>query len=323
MRKNFIVQCVLILTVLLLLGYQFLGNTKAPLEKIRIATGGESGVYYAYGNTLADKLEKQMNVSVTTVQSGGSIENLHLLRSGKAEIAFVQNDIMTYAYNGTHFFSTEGAFKDFSAIAGLYPEVCQIVARREIGGILDMKGKRVSVGDEGSGTELNATQILEAYGLSYADIHVDHLSFGASVAALKEGRIDAFFCTAGIPTPAIVELAAEGKVHLLNIGDAHARFLIDRYPFYARQFITKDVYPGIDEESATVAVKAVLVTHNNFSAQHVSEITKTLFDNSTEFKTLSRGELSRESALEGLPIPLHMGAERYFFNSSSKKNTTP
>jgi TRAP transporter TAXI family solute receptor len=329
MRKNLVIQWVLVAAALLLVGYRFFGNTKAPLEKIRIATGGESGVYYAYGNALAETLEKRMNVPVTAIRSGGSIDNIHLLRNGRTEIAFVQNDIMTYAYNGTRFFSAEGAFKDFSAVAGLYPEVCQIVAKPEIKGILDIKGKRVSVGDEGSGTELNATQILEAYGISYADIDVDHLSFGASVAAFREGKIDAFFCTAGVPTPAIAELAAGGETRLLSIGEAHARFLISRYPFYARHVIPKDAYPGMDRidgeaegEAATVAVKAVLVADNKLGEQAVSEIIKALFDNQAEiFKTLSGdGGLSRASALEGIPIPMHPGAEKYFFG---KENAAP
>ncbi|MDR1965393.1 MAG: TAXI family TRAP transporter solute-binding subunit [Synergistaceae bacterium] len=316
MRKNVVIQFALATAaILLLVGYQFFGSAGGELAKIRIATGGSSGIYFAYGNALADMLEKRMNVPVTAIQSGGSVDNIRLLKDGRAEIAFVQNDIMTYAYNGTNFFSTEGEFKDFSAIAGIYAETCQVVARREISSISDLNGRRVSVGDEGSGTELNAIQILGAYGMSYADIDVDHLSFGASVSAFRDGKIDAFFCTAGVPTPAISQLAAEGEAHILSVGDAHARSLISRYPFYAQQVIPNGAYPGIDGEAETVAVKATLVASNKLSDQAVHQILKTLFDGKGEIsKIVPQGDdLNRDTALEGIPIPLHPGAEKYFF----------
>jgi TRAP transporter TAXI family solute receptor len=315
MKKKFIIEGALIAAILLFVGYRFFDAQNAAPTRIRIATGGESGVYYAYGEALAAILEKRMNIPVITVQSGGSVENIRLLRNNRAEIAFVQNDIMTYAYNGTNLFSTEGAFKNFYAVTGLYPEVCQIVARREIGGILDLKGKRVSVGDEGSGTELNALQILDAYGMSFADLDIDHLSFNASVRAFVEGRIDAFFCTAGVPTPAINDLSSAGGAHLLNVGQAHARALISRYQFYSQHLIPRGSYRGIDGEAETVAVKATLVASGNLSEQIVSEIIKILFDSQEEIsKTIPEsGALGDGTALDGIPIPLHPGAEKHFF----------
>jgi len=302
------------LLIALILGYRLFAPAALSL-KLRIATGGESGVYYAYGNALADILERRMNTPVTSIPSGGSVENINMLRNGRADIAFAQSDIMTYAYDGVSVFSAEGAFKDFSAVAGLYPEICQIVARSDIAGIPELKGRRVSIGHEGSGTEQNALQILGAYGMSYTDIDVDHLSFGASVTALRDGRIDAFFCTAGVPTPAISELAAGGEVRLLSIGDAHARSLISQYPFYSRHTIPGGVYPGIDGASDTVAVRAVLVVSNKLSEQAVFEILKLLFEPGGEMaKTLQDAKaLTPESATDGIPIPLHQGAEKYFF----------
>ncbi|MDR1886206.1 MAG: TAXI family TRAP transporter solute-binding subunit [Synergistaceae bacterium] len=315
MKKNIVIQGALAAAIILLICYQFFGGANIPPVKIRIATGGSSGVYFAYGNAIAETLERRMNVPVTVIQSGGSVENIRLLREGRAEIAFVQNDIMTYAYNGTNIFSAEGEFKDFSAVAGLYPETCQIVARREIDGILDLRGRRVSVGDEGSGTELNALQILGAYGMTYSDIDVDHLSFGASVTAFREGRIDAFFCTAGVPTPAISQLAAEGEARILSVGDAHARSLISQYPFYSQQVIPSGAYPGMGEEASTVAVKATLAAGGKLDGQVVYEIVKLLFDSRDEIaKTLPQaGGLNRDAAIDGIPIPMHPGAERYFF----------
>ncbi|MDR2529901.1 MAG: TAXI family TRAP transporter solute-binding subunit [Synergistaceae bacterium] len=312
MKKYAAVLCALTAVAVLLVTYQMVGRPRGLPVKIRIATGGESGVYHAYGDALADALERQMNVTVTAIPSGGSVDNIHLLRNGRAELAFVQNDIMTYAYNGTNLFSTEGAFKDFFAVAALYPETCQIVARRGIDGITELKGRRVSVGHEGSGTELNALQILEAYNMSYSDIEVDHLSFAASVAAFKEGRIDAFFCTAGVPTPAIRELSAGGEARILNVGDAHAHSLISVYPYYSRQTIPAGAYPKIGDEAETVAVKATLVASGSLDKEVVAEIVKILFESEEVAKVSPSGKIDRESAVEGVLIPLHPAAEAFF-----------
>ena len=317
MRKDFAALSVLIIAAVLFAGYYMpsgdtAGGLNTPL--IRIATGGESGIYYAFGDALANLLEKHLKMTVTTIPSGGSMDNIRMLRSGRADIAFVQNDIMTYAYNGTNLYSSEGPFQDFYAIASLYPETCQIITRRNITGIMGLKGRRVSIGAEGSGTELNALQILNSYGINYADVNVDHLSFSASVRAFREGKIDAFFCTAGVPTPAISELANDEEIRILSIGDAHARLIISEYPYYRRQTISKGVYAGIGEDVETVAVKAALAASRNLSEEMVLEIMKIMFENASEISKEAPGvSLIRGPAVEGLPIPLHPGAEKFFF----------
>ena len=284
-------------------------------KHLRIAAGGPSGVYFKYGEALAGVIGSKTDSDVTVLSSGGSVENIRLLRESRAELAFVQNDIMTYAYDGTDIFSTDGAFKDFSAVAGLYPEACQIVARSDIKDIHDLKGRRVSIGDEGSGTELNAIQILDAYGMSETDIDADHLSFGASVTALRDGRIDAFFCTAGVPTPAVSELAASEGIRILGIGDAHARSIIGRYPYYSRHTIPAGAYPGQSENIETVALRATLVASGRMSADDVFAITKLLFENKNDLAAICEEakELDRESAVNGVPVPLHAGAEKFYF----------
>jgi TRAP transporter TAXI family solute receptor len=286
-----------------------------PEERMRIATGGPSGVYFKYGEALAGIIGEKANSDVTVISSGGSVENIRLLRENRAELAFVQNDIMAYAYDGTDIFSTDGAFKDFSAVAGLYPEACQIVARSDVKDIGDLKGRRVSIGDEGSGTELNAIQILSAYGMSETDIDADHLSFGASVTALGEGKIDAFFCSAGVPTPAVSELAASGEIRILGIGAAHAKSITDLYPYYSRHTIPAGAYPGLNDDVETVAVRAALVVSNRMSADDVFVITKLLFENKDDIAVICEegNDLDPKSAVNGILIPLHAGAEKFYF----------
>jgi TRAP transporter TAXI family solute receptor len=315
MKKGSLFAAAVLAIICLFAASGSLEDASVGSNSVRIAAGGRSGVYFRYGEALAGVIGDKTGRDVTVLSSGGSVENVRLLRENRAELAFVQNDIMTYAYNGVDIFSTDGAFKDFSAVAGLYPEVCQIVAKSDIKDIHDLKGRKVSLGDEGSGTELNAVQILSAYGMSETDVDADHLSFGASVAAFREGRLDAFFCTAGVPTPAVSELAASGEITLLGIGDAHAGSIIDQYPYYSRHKIAAGAYPGLGEDVGTVAVRATLVACDRMSADDVFVITKLLFENKDDIAAICEegNDLDLESAVNSIPIPLHAGAEKFYF----------
>ena len=172
-----------------------------------MGTGGTTGTYYAYGGVLANILNGKMSSAQINVQStGASKANIFLIDDKEADLAIVQNDVMDYAFNGSDLFAEDGAVTSFSSVAGLYAEVCQIVASGDIKSIADLKGKRVSVGDAGSGVEFNARQILEAYDISFDDIEVNNLGFGDSADAIKDGKIDAFFCTAGAPTLSLIHI---------------------------------------------------------------------------------------------------------------------
>jgi len=163
---------------------------------IRLATGGNTGTYYAFGTAAGQILGEKAGVSFNIQSTGASKANIQLIAAKEVEMAIVQNDVMDYAYNGTDLFEKDGAVKGFSAMAAIYAEVVQIVADPSAGitSIADLKGKSVSVGDAGSGVEFNAKQILEAYGITFDDISKQNLSFSASADAFKDDKIDAFFC---------------------------------------------------------------------------------------------------------------------------------
>ena len=132
------------------------------VQKLTMGTGGTTGTYYAYGGVIANVLNsKDIGVNINVQSTGASKANIYLVNDGEADLATVQNDVMDYAYNGTDLFAEEGAAKDFTAVAALYAEVCQIVTSGDIKSVDELKGKRVSVGDAGSGVEFNARQILE------------------------------------------------------------------------------------------------------------------------------------------------------------------
>lgn len=282
--------------------------------KIRMATGGTTGTYYAYGGIIAQILgTKLSNVSFDVQSTGASKANIYLVSDGEVEMAMVQNDVMDYAYNGTSLFDGEKV-SGFSAMACLYAETCQIVATPDITSIADLKGKRVSVGDAGSGVEFNAKQILAAYGISFDDITVQNLSFADSATAYKDGKIDAFFCTAGAPTTAVVELATSNTINLLEVDDEHAAALMADYPFYTQIVIPAGSYKGVDQDVKTVAVAATYIVSDKLSEDVVYNMTKAIFENAGEIaKAHGKGaELNAQYAVAGVSIPFHPGAEKYF-----------
>ena len=284
-------------------------------EQIRLATGGTAGTYYAYGSTLAQILGEKTKVGITVQSTGASMANIQLMDTGEVELAMVQNDVMDYAWKGVELFNGQ-RIQTFNAMAALYAEVCQVVANPGAGirTIADLKGKNVSVGDAGSGTEFNARQILEAYGITFNDIVVQNLSFAASADALRDNKIDAFFCVAGAPTPAIVDLATTKDTLVLEVDDAHVETLRRNYPFYTQFPIDAGSYRGQVGAIKTVAVKATFIVSPKVSEDTVYRLTKALFENKAEITTahIKGEELSTSYAVDGISTPFHPGAVKYF-----------
>jgi TRAP transporter TAXI family solute receptor len=281
-----------------------------------LATGGTSGTYYPFGGAMAQIWNKSIEkMNVTAQATGASKENLRLVGRGEADLAIVQNDVMDYASKGIELFKDE-KIENFRTIATLYPEFIQIVAdpASGINSIADLRGKRVSLGDAGSGTALNAQQILEAYGITLKDIKVANLSFKESGSALKDKQLDAFFVTAGVPNAAIQEVSTLGAVKILSVDDAVAAKLIDKYKFYAKVTIPAGSYNGMTAAAPTVAVKATLVTRADLPDAMVYAITKTLFEKQADLASAhAKGkELSLKGAIEGVSVDFHPGALKYY-----------
>lgn len=300
------------ITALLLLAMALTGCGSS--RSLKMATGGTTGTYYAYSGTVSQVLSSKLpNIKFNVQSTGASKANIYLVADGEADIAIVQNDVMYYAYKGIDLFDGE-AVSGFSAMAGLYAEVCQIVANDKVTSIEDLRGKRVSVGDVGSGCEFNARQILEAYGISFDDIEVHNLSFGDSATALKDDKIDAFFCVAGAPTTAISELATSNAIHLLEVDDEHAAKLMEQYPFYTQYSVPANTYKGVAEDVKTVAVVATYIVSDQLDEDLVYQITKALFENADEIAAAhpKGAELDPEYSVSSISIPIHPGAEKYY-----------
>ncbi len=288
----------------------------AQQKFVTIATGGTAGTYFPLGGALADIWNKNIaRMNATAQSTGASIANINMLKQGQVDVIFVQNDIANYSFNGTELLKDQ-AYKDLRGMACLYNETIQIVALESSGikSLADLKGKKVSVGAAGSGTEANARQILEAAGITYNDIKVQYLSFGESANNMKDGNIDAAFTTAGIPTAAIQDLSVSKKTVMVPVDKATADRLIAKYPFYAVTSIPAGTYQGQAQTVPTVAVKSMLAVSSKLPADLVYEMLTTMFANTDRLIAAhAQGKnVKVETALEGMSIPLHPGAEKFY-----------
>ncbi|MBR3588154.1 MAG: TAXI family TRAP transporter solute-binding subunit [Clostridia bacterium] len=281
---------------------------------INVGTGGSTGTYYGFCNVISSLLKEKTGAQLMIQSSGASKANILDIDDGVVDMAIVQNDVMDYAFNGTSLFEDVGAIKSFSTLGAAYAEVCQIVARADSGikTVADLKGKKVSVGDSGSGVEFNAQQILGAYDVTFEDIDKQNLSFQASADALKDGKIDAFFCTAGAPTVAITDLSTTTGIVLVEIDAEHLAELKDEYGFYAEYTVPAGTYKGVDEDATTVAVKATFIVSNDLDEETVYQLTKAIYENKDEYSHEKAAEMSNEYAVSSISVPFHPGAERYF-----------
>lgn len=310
LKKAFLAGMAVIVTAAI-----FTGCGGEDKKFINIGTGGTAGTYYPIGGAMAEILNKDIKGMNASAQStGASVANINMLKDGSIDLAIVQNDITYYAVNGTEMFADKKV-DTLKGIATLYPETCQFVTLEasSIKSIADLKGKRVAVGAAGSGAEANARQILEAYGITYNNIDAQYLSFSEGASALKDGNVDAAFLTAGYPTASVQDIASQNPVALLPIDDDKAEALINKYPFYTKTTIPAGTY-GFANETKTVSVMAMLVANDKVDDTLGYDIAKALFSNLDRLQAShSVGKLiTKEGALKGMPIPMNVGAEKYF-----------
>ncbi|MDW0117039.1 TAXI family TRAP transporter solute-binding subunit [Sporosarcina thermotolerans] len=285
---------------------------KKDVEYLSILTGGTQGTYYALGGALAENIGQDTGIKTTAEVSQASAANMTALKDGKAELAFVQTDIAYYASKGEMMFDGE-IIDTVSAIGFLYPETVQLVTLEKSGikSFADLKGKKVSVGAPGSGTYANAEQLLEIHGLTMDDIQAQDLDFGESTESLQAGQIDAAFITAGTPTAAVEGLNATAQVFIVPVEDAKADELIAKYGYYAKEVIPAGTY-GIANDTPTVSVGAMLVIQNDIPEDVAYKITKSIYDNASKLTHPKAALIKAETGLDGIGIPVHPGAKKYF-----------
>ncbi|TWT04830.1 TAXI family TRAP transporter solute-binding subunit [Planomicrobium sp. CPCC 101079] len=288
------------------------GGEAANPEFLSVLTGGTTGTYYPLGGAMAQIIETETGIDTTAESSQASAANMTALADGSGQIAFVQTDTAFYASEGTNMFEGE-VIDTVSAIGALYPETIQLVTTEGSGitSFEDLAGKSVSVGAPGSGTYINAEQLLEIHGMTMEDVEAQNLDFAESQESLQSGQIEAAFITAGTPTGAVEGLSATADVAIVPVAQDKADALIEKYPYYAHDTVPADTY-GIPEEVPTVSVLAMLVVQNDLSEDLVYDITKAIYENTDQIQHAKAAFIKPETALEGIGIPVHPGAQRYF-----------
>lgn len=284
-------------------------------EFINVLTGGTSGVYYPVGSALATLYgEKIPNVQAQVQSTKASVENLNLLQQGKGELALALGDSVKFAWEGNADVGFKEPLAKLRGIAAAYPNFIQIAATADSGikTLADMKGKSLSVGAPKSGTELNARAILEAAGMSYEDMSkVEYLPFAESVELQKNRQLDATLQSAGIGVASIKDLATNMPTQIVSVPLEVVEKL--GAPFVPG-VIPAGTYEGQTEDVPTVAVMNFFVTHEDVSDETAYQMTKLMFENLPTLVAAhkSASAISLETALTGMPIPLHPGAERYY-----------
>ena len=301
------------------------------MRLFRIGTGGVGGTYYPVGSLIAQAISHPPNSPACTdpelcgvpglvavaQTANGSVANVTAVGSGVLESGFSQSDVAYWAYSHSGVFKDTEFFPNLRAIAGLYAETIHIVARKgaRISKVVDLKGKHVSLDEPGSGTLVDARLVLEAYGLSEDDIEPEYIKPSLAGERLRNGSLDAFFIVAGHPVVSIEELNRTTDIVIVPIDGPERNRLLSEYRFFTSQVIESGVYEGVGEVP-TVSVPAVWVTRSDMDENLVYEITRALWNQASR-KLLDGGHvkgrsISIETALDGIAIPLHIGAARFY-----------
>jgi TRAP transporter TAXI family solute receptor len=297
----------------------------ASAQNISIATGGTGGVYYPMGGGLAAVLTKYVpGMQATAEVTGGSVDNLKLIGTGKPYIGFTMTDASLEAMRGEDKF--KGQKVPLKTLAILYPNRMHVVSveGRGVVKMADLKGKRVSTGSPGSATEVMAFRLIEAAGLDKdRDVKRERLGVAESVNAIKDGKIDAFFWVGGLPTASVTDLAntPNTKVKLIDHADLVAVMNKQYGNLYVEDVIPKDVYRGMDTDNKQATVMNILVAHENMDEKTAYNIVKTIFEKRDELiavhKEATNIKLENQKT-KATPIPFHAGALKYFAEKGVK-----
>lgn len=298
----------------------------------RIGTGGTAGTYYPIGGLIANAISNPPGsrpceeggscgvpgLIATALAANGSVANVNAIAGGQLESGFSQSDVATWAQTGTGIWEGREPVEKLRAIANLYPETIHLVASADSGieTVADLAGKRVSLDEPGSGTLVDARIILEAYGLSEEDVEAAFLKPDQAAERMRDGAMDAFFFVGGFPAGAIVELASQDDIILVPIDGEEAASITGEYTFFAENTVPSGTYEGVDSDVTTLSVGAQWVTSADQPEELIYGITKALWNDNTRAQFDAghqKGkEITLETALDGIGIPLHPGAERFY-----------
>lgn len=300
---------------------------------VTIGTGGVTGVYYPTGGAISrmiNKKSKIYNIKATVESTGGSVYNINAVLSGDLEFGIAQSDRQFQAFNGMAEWKKIGAQKDLRAVFSIHPESITLIATAKSGikSVNDLKGKRVNIGNPGSGQRQNSIDVLSSFGISLSDFKAEQVKAVEAPGLLQDEKIDAFFYTVGHPAGNIKEATAGRiKVNIIPVKGTGIDALLKKYSYYAKATIPGKFYPStvIQGDVESIGVKATLVTSKKIDEKIVYAVTKEVFDNLDSFKKLhpAYSVLTKKNMLQGLSAPIHKGALRYYKEADLLKYINP
>ncbi|WP_299288300.1 TAXI family TRAP transporter solute-binding subunit [uncultured Tateyamaria sp.] len=297
------------------------GAASAQQTFITIGTGGVTGVYYPTGGAicrLVNKDRKEHGVRCSVESTGGSVYNTRTIREGELDFGVVQSDVQSAAMEGVRAFDGDEPYGDLRAVFSVHSEPMHVMVRADAGidSVADMKGKRVNIGNPGSGTRVLADVLMEAAGVTPADFALAaELKSSEQASALCDGKIDAAIWAAGLPNGATMEATSTCDIKLLDLTTSGTDKVLESNPAYAAATIPAGLYPGNDADVASWGPKATFVADANTSEEVVYVLVKAIFENFEDFKKLhpAFGTLTEEGMIkDGLSAPLHAGAVKYY-----------
>lgn len=289
-------------------------------EKTLLVIGGgaKTGIYYQVALNVCNLVNEKLGSQGYTCRSqvaAGSVTNIEALRRRWLDFALIQSDHHWQAYNGEQDWKAK-PYKELRSVLGVHPETVMLMTRADTGitSVADLRGKRVNVGNPGSGTRENARDVLRIYGIDRRDIFERELGPQEAARALGQGKIDAFFYTVGNPWKEGQQIADRVKVRIIPLDAPGIKKLVADNPYYVMTAIPGGIYAGVSQDVPTLAVKATLVSNDKVSEEVVYNVVKTLFDNLDNFRTKHPAftTLQPQGMLKGLSAPLHPGAIRYY-----------
>lgn len=298
-------------------------GTVAPAEEkfITIGTGGQTGVYFVVGQSicrLVNRGSAEHNLKCTAPSTGGSIANINAIRAGDMDMGVAQSDWQFHAFHGTSKFEENGAFEGLRAVFSVHPEPFTVIARKDAGIATfdDLKGKRVNVGNPGSGQLATMEVLLAAKGWTMGDFALaSELKPAEQAQALCDNKVDAIIYTVGHPNGSIQEATTSCESNLVSVEGPEIDRLVGENPFYSFAVVPGGMYTGTDADTRTFGVRATFVASTNTDEETIYQVVKAVFDNFDRFRKLHPAfEILKEEEMiaAGLSAPLHDGAARYF-----------
>ncbi|MGI6576144.1 MAG: TAXI family TRAP transporter solute-binding subunit [bacterium] len=329
-RKTFVLALVFVLAMVTLVGCSGgssepsggEGEEKPQEWRINIATATTGGAYYPIGNALAQIWSKNVpGVRAAAQATAGTPQNIELMQNGEADVAIGQNGIAYYAYNGTGTYEGK-AVPMIRGMLALYPNVMHMIVRTDAGlsSTADLKGKRFVPGQVASATEINSREILQVYGLNYmsdqgeVNVNADFVGYNEAVDLMKDGHVDATMIAGGVPTAAVMDVLSTGVGTLISLEEDKIQAICDKFPWYFPITVPAGSYPNQDEDIHTVAVSNMLIVPEDMDEDLVYNLTKAVYDYHDDLVAGHQAtkDTTLEQSMDGMIIPLHPGAIKYF-----------